>query len=65
MKRSLNGRKLDDNKMYDFFQEEAKAVFLEFSERKGSEYKPPVRQITQEGISKIYNSLRVMYNKED
>ena len=50
-------RKLNDEKMYEFFQREAKDIFAEFSEH-------PMCQMTREGISKIYKSLQVIYNIE-
>ena len=59
------GRILNDEKMYEFFQEEAKKIFVDFSAQSDLEKELPVCQMTKEGISKIYKSLQVIYNKEE
>lgn len=58
-------RKLNDEKMYEFFQREAKDIFAEFSEQPDKVEEFPMCQMTREGISKIYKSLQVIYNKEE
>lgn len=60
MKRSLN-----DERMYEFFQKEAKEIFENLSHKSDLEKEFPVCQMTKEGISKIYKSLQVIYNKEE
>lgn len=58
-------RSLNDEKMYEFFQNEAKEIFAEFSALADEGGKVPVYQMTKEGISKIYKSLQVIYNKNE
>lgn len=57
--------KLNDEKMYKFFQKEAKNIFAEFSKQPDKVEEFSVCQITREGIAKIYKSLQVIYNKEE
>ncbi len=56
---------LNDKAMYEFFQREAKDIFAEFCGRQDGENGLPVCRMTQEGISKIYSSLQVIYSKEE
>lgn len=56
-------RNLNDEKMYEFFQKEAKEIFAKFSEKSDGKRNYPVFQMTREGLSKIYKSLQVIYNK--
>ena len=58
-------KKLNDKDMYEFFQRAAKDIFAEYSGRQDGENEFPVRRMTQQGISKIYNSLQVIYSKEE
>ena len=57
-------RNLNDEKMYEYFQKEAKDIFAEFSERFDKVEEFPVCQMTREGISKIYKSLQVSRLKQ-
>lgn len=58
-------RNLNDEKMYEYFQKEAKDIFAEFFQQSDKVEEFPVCQMTREGISKIYKSLQVIYNKEE
>lgn len=58
-------KSLNDKNMYEFFQKNAKEIFSEFSEQPKEREGLPVCQMTKEGISKIYKSLQVIYNKKD
>ena len=58
-------RVLNDEKMYEFFQKEAKEIFAQIAGQSDEERGFPVWQMTREGISRIYKSLQVIYKKEE
>lgn len=58
-------RSLDDEKMYAFFQERAGRIFAELAGPCGRKQEFPACQMTKEGISGIYKSLQVLYDKEE
>lgn len=58
-------RNLNDEKMYEFFQRDAKDILNEFCVQSERDREFFLYRIAKDGISKIYKSLQVIYNKEE